>query len=315
MLGNVREEQGRDLDALACFERCGSLDPRHARSINNLGATQERLGRRHAAGSAYLRANQVDPKLVEPYLNLGRLFESDGDLTQAARYFREGLIRHPGHPMLGHLLAAATGDCTASAPREHVEAYFDGFAPYFDAHMQALDYGVPAALAGLLDRANTAQRILDLGCGTGLMGAALASPQVKLVGVDLSKAMVERARMRGIYSALAAGDACEVLATFPPSSFDVVVAADFLIYLGELHPLFAGVSRVLETSGRFGFSVEALDLGTYRLQSSGRYAHSEAYIEALATSHRMRPVSKSRLSLRREGTGAAAGVLVVLERL
>src|SRR6202035_8084 len=97
---------------------------------------------------------------------------------------------------------------------------------------------------------------LDLGCGTGLMGAELRSHTDRLAGVDLSAAMIAKARERGFYDRLVVGDAAAMLGREPPGSSDLIVAADALVYVGDFAPLFAAVARVLTSDGIFAFSVE-----------------------------------------------------------
>ncbi len=316
-LGNVRTKAALDEEARACFEHASALDPSHAPSLNNLGSACEHLGRSAEALRAYLRALEADPGLFEPYLNLGRLSQSQGDIAGAVRYLRAGIERHPGHPMLGHLLAAAERRSPPRAPREHVQAYFDDFAPHFEEHLvRTLHYRAPQELAELLGPLGDGPvRVLDAGCGTGLMGAALSGSRIELVGIDLSAGMLAQARTRGIYSELLLGDVCEVLAGMAAESFDLAVAADVLIYIGDLHELFAGVRRILRRRGRFAFSIELEEALDYRLRSSGRYAHSLAYLGSLAAAWHFAVVATRPVALRLDGADAARGMLLVLERL
>lgn len=313
-LGNVRGEQGRDDEALDCFERAVALDPAHAKSWNNLGTANQRLGREDEALAAYRTAVDRDPELFEPYLNLGRLCADRGDLAGAARCLSAGLEHHPANPMLVHLLAAASGDNSTHAPRDHVVAYFNDFAPDFDRQVvQKLGYDVPQALAELVRPALGGQaRVLDLGCGTGLMGAAIAGPGIELVGVDLSPRMLELAEKRGVYTELILSDISEALAHAQPGSFRAVLAADVFIYIGDLAELFQGVARALKPGGLFGFSVQAIPQGSYRLQPSGRYSHNLAYVRRLAAVAGLKELAMRSVSIRREKD---AGHLLVLERL
>src|SRR5207248_233908 len=75
--------------------------------------------------------------------------------------------------------------------------------------------------------------VLDLGCGTGLCGALLRRWARTLVGVDLSPGMLEKARERGCYDRLEQGDLVAVMRTMPARSFDLIVATDVLIYIGD----------------------------------------------------------------------------------
>ena len=89
--------------------------------------------------------------------------------------------------------------------------------------------------------------------------------------------MIEVARKRGIYDRL---DCCEIVARLDglPASFDLIVAADVVIYFGDLAPLFAAAAKALRGQGFFAFSTE-FHAGTgYRILPSGRFAHSPAYV-------------------------------------
>jgi predicted TPR repeat methyltransferase len=313
-LGNVRGEQGRDTEAVDCFTRAVTLDPAHARSWNNLGTASQRLGRGDEALAAYRSALDRDPALFEPYLNLGRLCGDRGDLSAAARYLSAGLDRYPAHPMLVHLLAAAKGDNGARTPREHVVAYFDDFAADFDEQVvDKLGYGVPKALAELVRPAlGDKARVLDLGCGTGLMGAAMSGPGIELIGVDLSPHMLELAQKREIYAELIQADASEALDRAAAGSYGAVLAADVFIYIGDLAEVFRGVARVLRRGGVFGFSVQTIPQGSYRLQPSGRYSHALAYLRGLAAETGLRELDTRAVPIRRE---TDPGHLMLLERL
>lgn len=316
-LGNVRCEQHRDPEALECFSRLLALDGAHAKGRNNFGATSERLGRHEDAFAAYRRALESDPQLLEPYLNLGRLCESHGERERAAAYFEAGLKRHPAHPMLVHLLAAARGGSSARAPRDHIVAYFDRFAPGFDQHLvEKLGYHAPGALAQLVrPRLAAGARVLDLGCGTGLMGRALAGCALELVGVDLSPGMLARAKESGLYAELVVDDVDDALDRMPPATFQAAFATDVFVYIGELERLFLGVANALQPRGLFGFSVELLGEGSYALRSTGRYAHSLEYLRGLAAQAGFRELVEQSIELRHDKDGTLTGALLLLERL
>jgi predicted TPR repeat methyltransferase len=317
-LGNVREEQGLDDAAAACFDKAVALDPSHAQAWNNLGGARQRLGRDDEAIAAYRRAMQADPRLPQPYLNLGRLAGARGDRALAAECFKAGLENHPGDPTFEHLVAAAAGDNTARAPAGYVTALFDGFAPQFEHHLaQDLQYRVPEALAQLVRPALQAlagARVIDLGCGTGLVGIALAMAGAQITGVDLSPRMLEIAAGRGVYAHLEQGDLVEILERTPAASVQAVVAADVFIYVGDLAAAFASVARVLAPGGVFALSVEGLAGGSYRLQPSGRYAHSPEYLRSLAAQTGLQERSLEPARIRREARGHAEGWLALFAR-
>jgi predicted TPR repeat methyltransferase len=317
-LGNQREDEGQDAEALACFERAVALDPRHAKAWNNLGAASQRLGRAEQAVRAYREALKHEPALLQPNLNLGRLHESRGDFGLAADSYRAALVHHPGDAMLTHLLAAASGQNTARAPRGYVEALFDEQAARFDAHLVGeLDYRIPELLAELVRPslgARLSARAFDLGCGTGLVGAALGKRAAALVGVDLSSAMLREAARRGIYESLLQLDVVEALLRAAPGSLTAIIAADVFIYLGDLSAVFAAAARALDPGGVFAFSVEGLGDGSYQLQPGGRYAHSLAYLRSLAAANQLAVEQESPARIRLQGTGHATGYVLLLRK-
>jgi predicted TPR repeat methyltransferase len=322
-LGNVREEQGHDdLAAVACFENAVALDPSHARAWNNLGAAQERLGLGEQAVASYRNAMQADPALAQACLNRGRLAGARGDHALAAACFETGLNHHPGDPTFEHLSAASAGRSTARAPEGYVTNLFDGLARQFERHLvNDLQYQVPEALAKLvrpeLDAARgvaTRARVIDLGCGTGLVGMALAAAGAEIIGVDLSPRMLEIAARRGAYAKLEQGELVEVLARTSAGSVRAVLAADVFIYIGDLAAVFAAVARVLAPQGLFALSVEGLEGGTYSLQPTGRYAQSPGYLRALAAQSGLEERRLERTLIRREGRGHAEGWLALFAK-
>ena len=136
----------------------------------------------------------------------------------------------------------------------------------------------PFAPAGNLD-------VLDLGCGTGLFGPQLRPLARTLTGIDLSSNMLKKAEQRRLYDHLICGDIAEFLET-QSHAFDLAVAADVFVYIGDLSRVFRGVRGALRDGGLFGFSVEATDEGDFVLRTTLRYAHSVPYLEKLARDHR-----------------------------
>jgi predicted TPR repeat methyltransferase len=248
-----------------------------------------------------------------------------GERALAAECFAAGLAQHPGDASFAHLVAAARGEHTARAPAGYVTHLFGRIAAQFERHLvRDLEYRVPEALAALarptLDAAAPA-RAIDLGCGTGLVGAALAqygaggpAGGVKLTGVDLSPRMLQIAAARGVYARLEQGEIAAVLGRVAPGSMHAVFAADVFIYVGDLAEVFAAVGRALAPRGVFAFSVEGLEDGSYRLLPSERYAQSPAYLRSLAARAGLVERHLERAPIRRDGEGFAQGWLALLER-
>lgn len=321
-LGNVREEQGRDGDAVACFDKAVTFDPANAQAWNNLGGARQRLGREEQAIAAYRRAMAADPFLPQPCLNLGRLAVTRGDHALAAECFQAGLAHHPGDPTFVHLVAATAGSNTVRAPDAYVTALFDGLAPRFEQHLvQDLEYRVPDALAQLVRpalqavrSAGSRARAVDLGCGTGLVGVALAAAGAEITGVDLSPRMLEIAARRGVYARLEQGELIAVMKGIPSGSVQAVLAADVFIYVGNLEAVFAEVARVLAPGGLFAMSVEGLEDGSYQLRPTGRYAQSAGYLRSLAAQSGMQERSMERAHIRSEGRVPVEGWIALFAK-
>lgn len=169
----------------------------------------------------------------------------------------------------------------------------------------------------LAEQENKPGDVLDLGCGTGLMGMELKSLASRLVGVDLSPQMIAQAATRALYDELIVEDLCEFLARAPSDAFDLVSAADVLNYLGNLTPVLAGAHRLLRPGGLVLFSVEHLfEAGKdFKLGKTGRYMHAAPYIRRLALATGFAVLSIESAELRKEKGQAVEGLLFLLKKV
>ena len=220
--------------------------------------------------------------------------------------------------------------------RAQVEGLFDDYAKTFEHSLvKQLGYDVPAQMTAVLAQTHanedgSVSRCLavDLGCGTGLAGAALRSRcHGRLVGCDLSSKMVEEARKKSrVFDEL---EACDCIAYLQRrvarSSADLIVAADVLLYLRELTDLFAAVADALAPSGLFAFSTElGLDAECGGVppegrgwveRSSERIAHSEEYLRHIvATTAGLEWRSLAVIHIRNEARKPLQGHLCVVSR-
>lgn len=286
-LGTALQQQGKGGEAAECYRRALRTEPQHARALNNLGAVLQAEGDFAAAAECYQHALRAEPALAETHRNYGGLLEAGGDRDGALRHYTEALRLKPDYAEVAYVLAALRGVAApATAPAAYVAALFDQYADGFDAHLTGtLGYRTPAMLRALFQRCaeGPAGDVLDLGCGTGLAGLAFRDVAARLAGVDLSPRMVDKARERGIYDELDVGDVVAALQR-RPGSWDLLLAADVLVYIGDLAPVFAAAQSALRPGGRLLFSVEQGGTDSFMLREAGRYAHSAAYVRALADS-------------------------------
>jgi len=247
----------------------------------------------HAAAAELLQqCLEIVPEWAPAWFALGEAREQLGDIDAAIAAYRRALACDSRDVLGASLTLARLGaaQTPSAASPAYVARLFDQYAPRFEKHLvEALGYRAPAllreAVAEVCGRAGRAMhfaRALDLGCGTGLAGAAFRDCVAHLAGVDLSVGMIAQARAKNIYDALQTEDVVAHLRSTPDRAFDLIVAADVLVYIGDLLPLFTQIARALARGGLFVFSAESHDGDGYAIGGETRYAHSRGYIEAAA---------------------------------
>lgn len=236
-----------------------------------------------------------------------------GHLEAAAEVGRMRLAEKPDDPVRRYLLDAVLGRSMMAAPTEYIETYFDQFAPQFDSKLlETLQYNAPGQMAKLVAGHRTGfRRMLDLGCGTGLAAGELGPLGATLIGVDISAGMLAEAAKRGGYAELVKAEAVAYLET-TPDRFDLIFAADSLIYFGDLRPLLCAAARTMTQGGILAFSVELATGDGFTLQPSGRFAHSLDYLKAAASDFVVLETVES--SMRLEAGRPVPGLYVLLEK-
>lgn len=229
-----------------------------------------------AACDLYLQALELVPGWAAGWFRLGEI-RADAGLDGAAGAFEAALAADPADRLGASLRLDLLRDRSLAdaMPAAFVETLFDQYAPGFDAALvDRLDYRAPRLLAEGL--AAPYGRVLDLGCGTGLMGQELRAGADWLEGWDISAEMLREARAKAIYDRLEKRDLSRL--DVPHPCWDLITAADVFAYLGALERIVGWVARALRPGGRFAFTVESHDGagGAYVLRDSRRYAHSRA---------------------------------------
>ena len=353
-LGNILLELRRYAEAADAYDRCAALGGKTAELLNNIGIMRRQQGQYEAAEAAYLEALKLDPDSIDAFNGYGRLLVHQGrhkealeqyanalarDSTnpvarsrlgfalcllgrvdEAAQVYREWLELEPDNATAKHYLAACSQqDIPQRASEAYVVATFDGFAQSFDAKLEALNYRAPslvgAALEKQLGEAKAALDVLDAGCGTGWCKPFLRPYARKLVGVDLSTGMLEKAKLRGGYDDLFRGELTAFIQAHP-ASFDVIVTSDTLCYFGDLNAVCAAAFQALRPGGQLFFTVEALkdNVDGVKLHPFGRYSHSRAHLsEALASAGFAPPLIEEDV-LRNEAAVPVDGFIVSAKR-
>jgi predicted TPR repeat methyltransferase len=315
--GHALAESGRPDAAIDSLVRATTLAPDRRAARFDATVLLARAARTAEAQALLAPLLEAEPADAAAWSLHGRLLRDEGRDEAAAAAFQRAIYAGADGVTNRWFLAALRGDADAPevAPAGYVQALFDDYAEDFEPHLlSTLRYRGHLAVA----EAAAAQRpharwrsVLDLGCGTGLVGAVLRAQADAIAGVDLSQTMVERARRRGVYDQVEQADVVAHLQATPARP-DLVVAADVFIYIGALEAVFAGVRRVLEPGGCFVFSVEEGQGDGFTLRPSLRYAHGEGYLRRLAAAHGFAVHSLARLPLREEQRVPVAGMVLAL---
>lgn len=322
-------ELDRHAEAVEAFDHALAAGTVNAAVHYRRGLALAALERQTEAAQAWEQALGCDDQFLPAWVDLGSLLRDLGQRERALQCLERALALGADDPMLRFQVAALRDAQQApeAPPREYVQRLFDGYAEGFDAHLVGtLGYRTPQLLAEGLATTGVAHfaTALDLGCGTGLLASPLQGWVDRLDGMDLSGAMLEKARALDRYDRLEQGDIAEYLAR-TERRYALVVAADVFVYLGALEPVFEGVMRVLEPGGVFAFSVEAADseghgnadaeTGTgYVLRSTLRYAHTERYLRTLAQAHGLQVCATRRHALRQDHGATIVGLCAWMRR-
>ena len=317
--GNVLQALGRHTQALASYDRSLALRPDNPKALMQRGNVLRKLKRPDEALDSYDRALRLQPGYADALTHRGGALTDLGRRDEAVAAYRQALASGGDSQRIMYSLACLGAEATPKAsPIEYVKGLFDQYADAFDEHLvETLEYKTPALLVDVIRALVTPTAgpldALDLGCGTGLCGPLLRPLARTLVGVDLSPRMLAKARERGDYDELVCAELSAYLAAQPPR-FDVAVAADVFVYIGDLAEVFARMRAVLRPGGVFGFSVEAGGEADFVLQPTHRYAHSLGYLRGLAEVHRFAIESVESRVIRKNLDTDVSGHLVVMRR-
>lgn len=348
-LGEVLLDHGDVEEAKAAFAESVRRDPTSARAQLGLARALHQAGRPHEASDAFQAAIRLKPDSAEAFYGWGAVLAEGGDhasalelLEQALRLrahhvpslvqrglvlahlgrrdealesLRAALERDPSNLDARHMLASLSGESLTRADDGYVRNLFDSYASRFDEHLtQHLGYDAPQRIAQLLEQLRPAPGVvLDLGCGTGLCAPGLRPHATRLVGVDLSSRMLERARETGLFDELRNASLEEVLDAWEEPC-TLMVAAEVLVYVGDPAPLMTAARRVLAPGGRLVVTVEDHEGEGFVLQQSSRFAHSAALMRSLAAEHGLSVEVEQRFPLRKHQSSALEGILFVFRQ-
>lgn len=299
--GNVTEAVTLGREALQCDRQLAAVMPLYARWLSATGEHRTAI----ETLTRYLRDRPEDR---DGWRQLGHTWLAVQETEKARQAFAQA----------GDAVDAIAPPADAPLSVAYVRALFDGYADRFDTDLrEKLGYRAPelllAAVRACWPKPPKPCRLLDLGCGTGLAAQAFAGMTNERIGIDCAPRMLAQAEKTGLYRQLIAGDVvteCLRLNT----TFELIVAADMLVYLGDLAPLFNAMRPLLAKGGLFAATVEQHDSAeNWYLQPQRRYAHRMDYLEHLAKTHGLRLQQLAPCTPRTENGLPVKGLLLVMQ--
>ncbi len=264
---------------------------------------------------------KIDEEALAEAYNRALAHEKAGDVDAAVKAYEEVLAIDPDdHGGAAVRIAAmGRGEPPSKAPDAYVETLFDQHAEAFeDILVEQLGYAVPMMVRQRLQTLELGpfKRLLDLGCGTGLIGEALRDMADDITGIDISENMVEIAHEKDLYETLYVAEAEDFLEDNDDEPFDIITATDVLPYLGALEPLFFGAAENLVPGGLLIFSSETLPEATmagrpYMVGPHQRFAHAETYVRERLAATGFDIVEVTDINVRMQDGNPTPGHLVI----
>jgi predicted TPR repeat methyltransferase len=273
-----------------------------------------------AAVDLLVQTVEVAPGFATAWFALGAIRDRLGDRDGAVAAFEAASRTDPDDYHGARLQLARLGAGVAPGMSEpYLRRLFDQYAARYDAALsEHLNYRGPAllrdAVESALRRIGRSMRfssLLDLGCGTGLAGAAFRPFVERLVGVDLSAAMIARAQAKTLYDRLVVGEVVDFLADEIAAKYDLVLAADVFVYVNDLAPILISIARVLAPTGIVAFTVETHSGAGIALLPTLRFAHSEPYLRDVIAAAGLKLLALEQAAIRTEKAAPVAGLVIV----
>lgn len=268
---DMLHRSGRKAEALEQYRAAVLINPESPELSNNLGLLLRETGEYTEALGLFFNAFTKAPEKEEYSLNIAEtltlLYYRDADT--AAAIAANWQAQAPQNAFAARINAAFKGELNEDN-QIYTQKLFDNFADNYELVLANIGYELPRRFRAITG--DVKGTVVDLGCGSGLVGVAYKTDFTDLVGVDISEKMLEKAAEKHCYRSLIKEDIltfCQrEIASLSPA---LITAADVCCYLSDLEPLFKACSPF-----PFIFSIEnaAPEIASTRLNPAGRYQHN-----------------------------------------
>jgi predicted TPR repeat methyltransferase len=137
-----------------------------------------------------------------------------------------------------------------------VENYYDGWADGYDKALAEWQYRAPADISDLLaPHLDDGARVLDVGCGTGLLADSLCKRgDYSIDGIDISAESLQHAQRRDVYARLTRHDLQNLPLPVPDATYDAAASVGVLTYIRDAEVLLRDLCRCVRPGGAIAFT-------------------------------------------------------------
>lgn len=306
--GILLYRQKRFSEALEEYRKAAVATPEKSEVSYNLALILKELGDyEEALGlmfNAHLKQKDVEIYAINIMETLEEFYKINAEA--ALKIALNWQKTAPQNVFSNRLLAQMTGGKDEISDVKYAKVLFDAFAASYDETMGKLESKIISTFKEI--HGDIKGHALELGCGTGMGGAALKGEKNRFDGVDVSANMLEIAKKRGCYEALFNDDIVSFLEKNRGcAKYDIVLMFDVLCYIGDLADVFAKMF-----AAEAWFSIEKAEeerSGAYYLGAGGRYKHKQSYVEEVLAKAGFEVKKAVSLILRKEGEEEVPGIL------
>lgn len=296
--------QKRTLEALEEYRRTVIINPDIPEVSNNLAMILKDIGEYERAADLLLNAIKQAPQYVEFSVNLAETltlfyYQQPENAKKIAKQWQKFM---PDNLFANRVVAAFNGSKSVNS-KPYSEALFDVFAENYEQIMQNINYSAINKLKEI--GFAPIGKILDLGCGTGLVGQAFKSAENKFTGVDISQKMLDMAALKNAYTDLIKDDIVHFLHT-SNLKFNFIIALDVVEYVDDFTDMIMQMKHI-----PFVFTIENASekVTDFQLDASGRYRHNPQYIRNQLADAGYKNITSYPLILRQENGTDVNGTL------
>lgn len=294
---NYSQHLARTLELLEAYDAADEIyqsmiaqDPMRELTYHETAQMHENRGDLAKALAIYDQAIDNNCRSSEIFRRSGIIAHKMGDKDMARARFMAGLALKPNDPVLLHFVSLSETYTPKSLPDAFIAERNNQLAANYETEMIGNNYRIPGLLRQAVmkirpridpSRPNPQKlsSVLDLGCGTGMIGIMLSDVAVLLKGVDLSVQMLRSAQLKGVYTEFDVIAADKAL-TEETRHYELITAAGLMAYIGDVAEFAKKLLGRLQPGGVVIFDFEAVsDTTTYRLTEEGLFIHNADYVK------------------------------------